>query len=236
MTFHTWGNSIWNSKEVMRLTSRGRLGINTTPPTELLDVNGNIKCTGTFTNGSSSYMYAGGLRLGGYDPDNTIYNVGKNIGITVDNGYKINFTIWSGVSNTKMTINAAGVGIYNTSPWAPLCIGDCSLANSNGYINFGKRDNVGSFRNFKIGMNDFFVFCIGDNGNANDNTSTWNPQVGVWYNAPYASLSIGPTGKVVMQYDYGTSSDERIKTNIKTIENALDKLYYYVVFNIMILE
>ena len=26
-----------------------------------------------------------------------------------------------------------------------------------------------------------------------------------------------------MQYGYGTTSDERIKTNIKTIENALDK-------------
>ena len=26
-----------------------------------------------------------------------------------------------------------------------------------------------------------------------------------------------------MQYGYGTASDERIKTNIKTIENALDK-------------
>ena len=38
MTFHTWGNSIWNTKEVMRLTSRGRLGINTTTPAELLDV------------------------------------------------------------------------------------------------------------------------------------------------------------------------------------------------------
>ncbi len=42
MTFHTWENSIWNPKEVMRLTSRGRLGLNTTTPTELLDVNGNI--------------------------------------------------------------------------------------------------------------------------------------------------------------------------------------------------
>jgi hypothetical protein len=26
-----------------------------------------------------------------------------------------------------------------------------------------------------------------------------------------------------MQYGYGTSSDERIKINIKTIQNALDK-------------
>ena len=41
MTFHNWGNSISNSREVMRLTSRGRLGINTTTPAELLDVNGN---------------------------------------------------------------------------------------------------------------------------------------------------------------------------------------------------
>ena len=32
--FHTWGNNLWNSKEVMRLTSRGRLGINTTTPSD----------------------------------------------------------------------------------------------------------------------------------------------------------------------------------------------------------
>jgi hypothetical protein len=47
MAFYTWGNNIWNSKEVMRLTSRGRLGINTVSPTELSDVNGNTKVTGT---------------------------------------------------------------------------------------------------------------------------------------------------------------------------------------------
>ncbi len=39
-----------------------------------------------------------------------------------------------------------------------------------------------------------------------------------------------------MQCGYGTGSDERIKTNIKTVENALEKLYYYVGLNIMILE
>jgi len=51
MTFHTWGNSVWNTKEVMRLTSRGQLGINTSTPSELLDVNGNMKCSGTLTAG-----------------------------------------------------------------------------------------------------------------------------------------------------------------------------------------
>ena len=36
----TWGNSLWNTKEVMRLTARGRLGINTNTPQALLHVNG----------------------------------------------------------------------------------------------------------------------------------------------------------------------------------------------------
>jgi hypothetical protein len=37
-------------------------------------------------------------------------------------------------------------------------------------------------------------------------------------------LVIQANGHVMMQYGSGTSSsDERIKTNIKTIENALDK-------------
>jgi hypothetical protein len=30
MSFWKWGNSVWNSTEEMRLTSRGRLGIGTT--------------------------------------------------------------------------------------------------------------------------------------------------------------------------------------------------------------
>ena len=37
------------------------------------------------------------------------------------------------------------------------------------------------------------------------------------------NLVIQASGYVQMQYGYGTSSDERIKTNIRTIENALDK-------------
>jgi len=36
-------------------------------------------------------------------------------------------------------------------------------------------------------------------------------------------LVIQASGYVQMLYGFGTSSDERIKSNIKTIENALDK-------------
>jgi hypothetical protein len=68
MTFHTWGNNIWSTKEVMRLTSRGRLGINTTTPTELLDVNGSMRCAGNITMGANnSYP---DIRLGSENGNN----------------------------------------------------------------------------------------------------------------------------------------------------------------------
>ena len=43
------------------------------------------------------------------------------------------------------------------------------------------------------------------------------------YSAPQSSLTISNTCYVLMQCGYGSTSDERIKTKIKTIENALDK-------------
>jgi hypothetical protein len=154
---------------------------------------------------------------------NTVYNIGKNLGITVDNGYDINFTTWTGVTNTRMTIKSSGaIGIGNLSPWAPLNIGTVDSV-SDGYINFSKNTGTGSWRNARVGYSSGFGFAIGDNGNVNNNTNTWTVQFAIAFNAPFASLGVDSTGKVVMQYGYGTSSDERIKTNIKTIENALDK-------------
>jgi len=43
IAFYTWGNSLWGAKEVIRISERGRLGINTTNPTSLLHVNGNAQ-------------------------------------------------------------------------------------------------------------------------------------------------------------------------------------------------
>ena len=125
MTFHTWGNSIWDSKEVMRLTSRGRLGINTTSPTELLDVNGNISCSGTITNGSTSYINAGGLRIGGFDYGNTLYQntVNYDIGISTNNGSTTGGNIkFNTRALTRMTIDGATGNVS--------CTGDLTVGGS----------------------------------------------------------------------------------------------------------
>ena len=77
-------------------------------------------------------------------------------------------------------------------------------------------------RNFRMGMSSNFFFWIGDCGNVNNNTNTWTLQSAISYQAPASSFTISSTGTVIMPYSWN-SSDERIKTNIKTIENALDK-------------
>jgi hypothetical protein len=222
MTFHTWGNSIWNTKEVMRLTSRGRLGINTTTPTELLDVNGNIKCTGTITNGSNSYIYAGGLRLGGFDTGNTLWQNSGNLGISANTGNNITFAIGNG--GEKMRVSSVGrVGISNSDPQSMLHLGNCTVANSAPVIVFGKKVNGTGYRNAFMGYTDNFFFVIGDYGNTNTGSNALTSQLAILYSAPASSFVITKTGYCQMQYGYGQSSDERIKTNIKTIENALEK-------------
>ena len=100
--------------DVMRIINNGNVGISSGSPSEKLDVGGNIKASGTITNGSGSYMYAGGLRLGGFDTGNTIYNGNANMGLTVNNGYSVNFGV-NGYGNS-MTINNSSVLINSATP------------------------------------------------------------------------------------------------------------------------
>jgi hypothetical protein len=73
-----------------------------------------------------------------------------------------------------------------------------------------------------MGYNDAFFFVIADYGNTSGANSV-TVQLSIYYTAPQSSLNINASGYVQMQYGYGQSSDERVKTNIKTIENTLDK-------------
>ena len=64
--------------------------------TEVFTVdNGNVSCTGSITNGSTSNIYAGGLRLGGFDTGNTIWQNTGNLGISANTGNNITFSIGS---------------------------------------------------------------------------------------------------------------------------------------------
>jgi hypothetical protein len=74
-----------------------------------------------------------------------------------------------------------------------------------------------------MGYTDNFFFVIGDYGNTNAGANALTSQLAVLYSAPASSLVIQGSGYVQMPYGSGTGSDERIKSNIKTIENALDK-------------
>ena len=149
---------------------------------------------------------------------------GFNDGLSINAFDGISFCTGSDVRAERMRITNGGrIGISNTNPQSMLHLGNSDVAGSNPAIVFGKRlaDNTG-FRNAFISYTDNFIFCIGDNGGTNV-SSTLTTQFGIHYAAPGASLVIALNGYVTMQYGFGVTSDERIKTNIKTIENALDK-------------
>jgi hypothetical protein len=127
------------------------------------------------------------------------------------------------VSGGGASIFSGKVGIANAFPQAYLHLGNVEVVGSNPAIIFGKNTGSGS-RNAYMGYTDTFFFTIGDWGNQNVGPNTLTSQLAIVYSAPYASLVIGTNGYVTMQYGSGGASDERIKTNIKTIEYALDKV------------
>ena len=54
-----------------------------------IDNSGNVSCKGNFTNGSNNYIFAGGLRIGGFD-GNTLYNDTRVLGLTALNNIIFN--------------------------------------------------------------------------------------------------------------------------------------------------
>ena len=119
-------------------------------------------------------------------------------------------------------MNTNGVGIDNSSPWVDLNLGSVAASGSSGSLVFGKNNGSGGIRNFRQGMSSNFFFCIGDCGNVNNSSATWTLQMAISYQAPESSFTISSSGQLIVPGGYSTS-DERIKTNIKTIENALEK-------------
>jgi hypothetical protein len=157
--------------------------------------------------------------------NHSFYNSSNNVNtFNIDssgNVYCPGLISCNSISLSNACIVAGNVGIKNASPWGDLNIGNCAVVGSSGHVVFGKNSGGGN-RNFKQGMSSNFFFCTGDCGNLNDNTNTWTLAHSISYQAPASSFVMNSNGSIVMQYGYSTS-DERVKTNIKTIENALEK-------------
>ena len=75
-----------------------------------IDNSGNIVSTGSITNGSSSYIYAGGLRIGGFDTGNTVYQATGDLGITTNT---TNINLGMNTYGTKVQISPTNTTIYN---------------------------------------------------------------------------------------------------------------------------
>ena len=118
--------------------------------------------------------------------------------------------------------NSTGMGFGNTNPQSYMHLGNCDVQDSAPILLFGKRLNSLSVRTAFLGYSDVFDFCIGDAGNVN-NTVVTTQQIRINYACPASSINVTSNGFVSFPYGHTGASDERIKTNIRTIENALDK-------------
>jgi hypothetical protein len=216
-------------------------GINTiTPGSYALNVNGT-----TYINGSLNFpgtldqykINLWGINTYGFgiaastlqyssQGNHSFYNSSNNVNtFTITNLGNVSCTGsigCVGVSTTGGMRIGSNLGIQNSAPLSMLHLGNCTVLNSAPVIVFGKNVNGTSFRNAFVGYTDTFFFVIGDYGNTNTSNNL-TQQLAIQYNAPALPLLISSSGYVTMQYGYGGASDERIKTNIKTIENALDK-------------
>ena len=130
----------------------------------------------------------------------------------------------------RMRISAGGnVGFNNDAPIdignaTTLSIAKCGAGYStSGQIVIAQDFNNGSVRKMRFGYDSAFNEVIGDYGNVNNNSQTWINHLSMSYGAPASSIVVGSNGVVYMYYGY-SSSDQRIKTNIKTIDNALWKV------------
>ena len=134
------------------------------------------------------------------------------------------------MANEKMRITQFGnVGINNNSPinisstLFTLCVGNSAVAGKEGTIVIGRNTGGGATRQFRIGYTSDYSWSIGDYG-GNNVAGSWVNQVYCVYTAPVASLFITGAGYVNMQYGYGNGSDIKIKTDIRTIDDALWKV------------
>ena len=167
------------SDEKMRITSIGRIGIGTNNPGNILQVGsaGRLR----ISNGTADYSLIGTLDSDGATNTRIVISgttraspyAGNIEYYGTSTGAHIFYTTDS--ATEKMRINSTGnVGIGNPTPIGILSIGRPDTI-SDGTLTISKNASAGASRNFKMGFDDSFNFCIGDFGNTTSiATNTWS--------------------------------------------------------------
>lgn len=101
------------------------------------------------------------------------------------------------VSPNNLIVSSGSIGVGTASPLGSLQLGT-NLAVSNGSLIVGRNNGVGGNRNVKLAYDDSFYFSIGD-----FMSSTWIPQLRVYYNAPQNAIV---AGQYTTQFNADTSS------------------------------
>lgn len=119
------------------------------------------------------------------------------------------------------------IGIGNQNPISSgtdtnLTIGDSSLNTSKGFLIISKGTNDFK-RHFKLGYGFNNFMCLGDYG-TNNSAGTWKEQLRIHWDAPVNSMVVYQNGDLNVYGKLFYASDIKIKKDIKTIENALEKV------------
>jgi hypothetical protein len=137
----TGGSSQWTTNGSSVYYSGGNVGIGTSSPSQLFSVAGNGYFTGNVGIGGAAaggsaggqtailnvagYTGLGGLRIGGADTVNTIYQQTGALAITTNGG---NVSLGAGISATTLNVTSAGnVGIGTTSPSYGLVVSNTGV-------------------------------------------------------------------------------------------------------------
>jgi hypothetical protein len=223
--------NINGSTEAMRISSTGNVGVGTNANfINLFEVNGGITSL-------SAFSYFGGTA--GTVASATGLRIGKN-DIFVGSGNGGNLTIWSSVYTSPIIIGYFGgnnvMTILNTSATIsqPLTLNQQLIVNGSVGINTTSTNssytlfvngNIGTVGNVYAGT---YTMTSGNFQVLGTDGGVWNITYGTSYNSVNYSLLFNHIG-YANYYISGTNttnsqitSDERIKTDIKNIDNSLE--------------
>jgi hypothetical protein len=214
------------------------VGIGTNSPSSILDVYGtNPKLTvRSASDAQNSILYLGtpnssnsALKCAFIAEALTSFSRSK-LHICLNNTADNSSTFTAGIADACFTVDYnANCGVANTNPINSasgdfnLCVGNSSMTSNNGTIIIGKKTTGTSTRQFRIGLNILFDWCIGDYGN-NNTAGSWIYQLGMAYQAPLSTIYGNSIGQVYVIYNPIATSDIKVKTDIRTIDNALWKV------------